>query len=212
MATGSLMASSRLAAQDKLEPTMQSIELHYNRLATLRLDFEQEMLYSGRRKIREVGSLALRRPQKMRWEYSEPEGKLLVGDGDRLKMYNPLTNQVRTVKVEDTGDLRAPLAFLLGRLRFTRQFRNLRFEQVEGRRVIVGEGRSGKEYYNRVEFGYEPADHSLTDLRVFGRDDSLNVFRFSNERINPTLAPALFVFEPPPGAEIIAESPLRRER
>lgn len=184
---------------------MSAIELRYNRLATLRLDFEQEMIYGGRRRIRESGTVFLRRPQKMRWDYAAPKGKLLVGDGERLRMYNPLTNQVRTVHVDETADLRAPLAFLLGRLRFSRQFRKLRLETVDGRETLVGEGRTGKEYYTRVEFGFDPEDYRLSGIKVLGRDGSVTRFRFSNEKRNPPLGDDLFVFRAPEDAEILPE-------
>ena len=91
----------------------------------------------------------MRRPMKMSWEYTKPPGKLLVGDGEVLHMYNPQTNQVRLLKVRETGDLRAPLAFLLGRLRFRKLFRNLRLERGDGKSILVGEGRSGSEAYRR---------------------------------------------------------------
>jgi outer membrane lipoprotein-sorting protein len=41
-----------------------------------------------------------------------------VGDGDLLYYYNPLSNQVRQLRPSQTGDLRVPLSFLLGRLHF----------------------------------------------------------------------------------------------
>ena len=104
----------------------------------------------------------------MRWDYVEPKGKLLVGDGNVLHMYNPNTNQVRPVRLEDSGDLRAPLSFLLGRLNFRRQFRNLRFETIEGVQTVIGDGRPGKDSYERVEFTYDPETFSLKRLRVIG--------------------------------------------
>ncbi|MBI1357049.1 MAG: hypothetical protein GC160_22135 [Acidobacteria bacterium] len=202
-----LLFAAALPGQD-LGKVIDGMELHYNRLATLRVDFEQELRFAGSPRALEKGTLSLLRPQKMRWDYRRPEGKLLVGEGERLKMYNPNTNQVRTVLMDQSADMRAPLAFLLGRLNLKRQFKNLKLDN-RGRPALVGEGRTGKEQYSRVEFFYDPAaDFRLDEVRVLGRDESVTIFRFSNEEINPKLDPALFEFVPPAGAEVLPEQNL----
>jgi outer membrane lipoprotein carrier protein len=200
-----------LAAQappkPSLDKTLSGIELRYNRLATLKVDFEHTMRYLGRQPLVERGTLYLWRPGKMRWEYSKPAGKLLVGDGDLLYYYSPQSNQVRQLRPSQTGDLRVPLSFLLGGLHFRRQFRDLRLTEAEGRAVLVGEGRSGKEAYTRVEFTYDPADFELLHLKVHGQDESVTTFAFSEETVNPRLQKTLFDFHAPPGAEIVDQAP-----
>ncbi len=191
------------SAEQPLKDVLSRIERRYNSLATLVLQFEHSWSYASRPRRREAGTLYLRRPMKMSWEYTKPAGKLLVGDGEVLHMYSPQTNQVRRLKLRETGDLRAPLAFLLGRLRFRKLFRNLRVEQEDEKSILVGEGRSGSEAYRRVEFTYDPRDFRLLHLRVVGQDESINAFRFENERINVPLDPSRFHFQPPPEAEII---------
>ena len=191
------------SAEQPLKDVLSRIERRYNSLATLVLQFEHTWSYASRPRRQEAGTLYLRRPMKMSWEYTKPPGKLLVGDGEVLHMYSPQTNQVRRLKLRETGDLRAPLAFLLGRLRFRKLFRNLRVEQEDEKSVLVGDGRSGSEAYRRVEFTYDPRDFRLLHLRVVGQDESINAFRFANERINVPLDPSRFHFQPPPEAEII---------
>jgi outer membrane lipoprotein carrier protein len=186
-----------------------AIELHYNRLATLSIDFSQTLSFGGASRPAETGTVLLYRPQRMRWDYRQPKGKLLIGDGQRLFQYNPHTNQVRTILLDESVDLRAPLSFLLGRLDFSRQFKNLRFETIDGKRALVGEGRTGQEAYTTVEFYFEPEqDFRLSALRAHGQDESVTDFLFSNERTNPRLDEKLFVFEAPAGAEVLPETAL----
>lgn len=197
------------AAEPKLGDVLSAIEVHYNSLGTMRVEFAQTMEYQGGRRFHERGTLSLLRPQKMRWDYTEPAGKLLVGDGEVLHMYSPNTNQVRPVKLGDTGDLRAPLSFLLGRLRFRRQFRNLESATIDGQTAIVGEGRPGKDYFERVEFTYDPEGYNFKRLRVFGRDGTVTTFAFAQEETNLKLDERLFVFQAPADAEIL-DMPQRR--
>lgn len=191
------------ADEPGLGKVLSGIELRYNSLATLQSEFEQTMSYAGRPRRSERGVLYLRRPKMMLWRYSDPQGKFAVGDGEILHQYNPLTNQVRQVKMDETGDMRAPLAFLLGRLRFRRLFRNLRIEQRGGKQILIGDGRGGKEAYRDVEFTYDPGDFRLLHIAVNGADGTVTSFGFANEQVNPTLDEAMFEFKAPPGAEVL---------
>jgi outer membrane lipoprotein carrier protein len=201
-----LHPAARGQSKPSLDKVLSAIELRYNRLATLKVDFEQTMRYLNRQKQVDRGTLFLRRPGKMRWEYTKPAGKLLVGDGDLVHFYNPRSNQVMRLRPSQTGDLRVPLSFLLGRLQFRRQFRDLRLAEIEGKSVVIGEGRTGKEAYARVEFTYDPADYELRHLKIYGQDESETTFGFSDETLNPLLEEAMFVFRAPPGAEIVDQT------
>ncbi len=199
--------STPLPAQS-LSKAIAGIERHYNSLSGLQMEFEQSMEYAGQRRLAEEGTLYLRRPGKMRWDYTAPEGKLAVSDGRIFRMYNPRTNQVRQVELAAMTDLRAPLSFLLGRMRLRRMFRNLRLEDGNGHRVLVGEGRKGQDFYSRVEFEFDPEAYRIDGIRIFGLDDSVNIYRFSGETANPTLAADLFDFQAPSDAEVL---PLTRD-
>ena len=206
-----VFGSAVTTAEPRLGDILSEIERHYNSLATMQVEFAQTVEYKGHARIHERGKLSLLRPKKMRWDYTVPAGKLLIGDGETLHMYNPRTNQVRPVKLDDSGDLRAPLSFLLGRLRFRRQFENLRLETIEGATAVVGEGRPGKDYFERVEFTYDPTAFSLKRLRVFGRDDSVTTFAFAQEERNLRLDESLFVLQVPADAEVLEHSGRREQ-
>ena len=182
---------------------VQAVENRYNGLSALKMGFEQSMEYAGRKRNRESGTLYLLRPGKMRWEYSDPDGKLAISDGKIFRQYSPNSNQVRQVELEAMTDLRAPLSFLLGRMRLRRMFRNLRLETADGMHLLVGEGRGGQDFYSRVEFDVDAADHRITGVRIVGRDESVNAYKFSDEETNPSLSASLFEFEAPAGAEVV---------
>ena len=203
-----LATVSALGAQaQNLGAAIDGIERHYNSLSAARMEFEQSTEFGGRKTMSEAGTLYLQRPGKMRWDYTRPEGKLAISDGEIFRVYSPNSNQVRQASLDAMTDLRAPLSFLLGRMRLRRMFRNLRVEDIDGQRVLVGEGRSGQDFYTRVEFPFDPNDFSIGGVRIFGRDDSVHVYRFSEEQTNPTLAEGMFDFKAPAGAEIV---PLNR--
>lgn len=186
-----------------LNATIEGIERHYNSLSALQMSFEQSIEHGDRLTMAESGIVYLLRPGKMRWDYERPQGKLAISDGEIFRMYSPNSNQVRQVALDEMTDLRAPLSFLLGRMRLRRMFRNLRIEDVDGKPALIGEGRNARDFYSRVEFEFDPAAFMITGIRIFGRDESVNVYRFWEERKNPKLAEGLFVFKAPPGADVV---------
>ena len=59
----------------------------------------------------------------MRWEYSEPAGKLFLSDGKLIYYYNPVSKRAEKLKLRESEDMRAPLAFLLVNLTSERTLR-----------------------------------------------------------------------------------------
>ncbi|MEK7405969.1 MAG: outer membrane lipoprotein carrier protein LolA, partial [Acidobacteriota bacterium] len=155
----------------------------------------------GRAK-KESGEAFLRKPGRMRWAYSSPQGKLFVTDGKYAWLYTPGSNQVEKTPIKQTDDLRAPLAFLLGKLEFQRDFKRFIWRPEGADYWVVAEPKSDQLAYREVEFLVTP-EFQIRRLRVTGQDRSVMEFRFDRERLNPPLSEKLFQFDPPPGAVVI---------
>ena len=110
-----LVAVSALSADANLDALLNRVEVRYNRARTLQVLFNEQYLRPGVGQKVESGTLALRKPGRMRWDYRKPAGKLAVSDGKFLYLYDPEQNQAQRFKMQDTEDLRAPLAFLRGK-------------------------------------------------------------------------------------------------
>lgn len=150
----------------------------------------------------ERGELYLQKPGRMRWKYTDPAGKLFVTDGKFAYYYSPSTNQVDKAKLKETDDMRAPLAFLMGRLDFRRDFKEFRTYQEGKNTYIVATPKSEKAPYTQVAFVVNP-QYQIEMLRVNGQDQSILVYRLSDEKMNPALDASMFNFQPPPGARIV---------
>ena len=178
------------------------VERRYNGAATLQLRFEQHYQGGGQPSRTENGILFLKKPGRMRWEYRHPEGKLFVSDGKDGWFYSPSMNQVEKSPMKTTEDLRAPLAFLMGRLDFSRDFRDFK-SIAEGELVrVTGTPKSAKSPYREVEF-WVGTGGELREVRVLGQDGARMNFRFSEERRAVPINEELFRFRVPPGAEVV---------
>ena len=181
--------------------TLKGIEDRYNRAQTLDVTFTESYLLRGRRRV-EKGELFLRKPGRMRWQYSAPAGKLFVSDGKFVYYYSPDENRAEKMKLSATDDMRAPLAFLLGRLEFQKDFREFRAKPDDDGLFITAIPKSDKLPYSEVSFLAAP-DFTIRRLVVTGQDNSTLEFTFENEKRNPPLPETMFRFTPPPGVEYL---------
>jgi outer membrane lipoprotein carrier protein len=205
MAVGVSTASRLNAADIDLARTLKGIEDHYNRVQTLELTFTQKYTFQKRLRT-EKGELFLRKPGRMRWQYTAPAGKLFVSDGKFMYAYFPNENRVEKTPFKETEDMRAPLAFLLGRLNFQDDFREFRTEPDRDNIFITALPKSDKLLYTEVKFLVSP-DFVIHWLSVSGQDGSTNEFVFENEKKNPPIPDTMFHFTPPPGAEFTDNTP-----
>ena len=63
---------SAFAADAKLDSLLKSVETRYNKAKTLQVLFKEEYIPPGKPRRTESGILMLRKPGKMRWDYSQP--------------------------------------------------------------------------------------------------------------------------------------------
>jgi outer membrane lipoprotein carrier protein len=125
---------------------LKGVETRYNRATTLQVLFREEYTPpgpgGGPARRSESGRLTLQKPGRMRWDYSQPKGKLFISDGKFMWLYTPAGPSGRPraerMKVQESDDMRAPLAFLLGKLNFAKEFRNLRARpEGAGTRIVA---------------------------------------------------------------------------
>src|SRR4029077_19769210 len=82
----------------------QAVDNRYNHLRTLQAEFTETYEGAGIERT-ESGSLWLKKPGKMRWEYRSPKEKLFLSDGKDAWFYLPGDRQVRRTSVKKLDDL-----------------------------------------------------------------------------------------------------------
>jgi outer membrane lipoprotein carrier protein len=198
-----LMAVSLAAIADSAtDQLIRKVQDRYNSARTLSVHFVENYSILGHSRPAESGILSLRKQGKMRWDYARPEGKLFVSDGKQVFLYTAADNRVEKVPLKDTEDMRAPLAFLLGRLDMRKEFRDFQTREGDGGTWLDASAKTDRLPYEKVQMLIAP-DGSIEKLNVVGRDQSLISYSFTDEKINLPLSDSLFHFHIPPGAEVI---------
>jgi outer membrane lipoprotein carrier protein len=198
-----LLAVSVFAVEAPLSGLLKGVEDRYNRAKSLQVSFTEEYTPAGRSRRTESGKLLLRKPLRMRWDYTQPKGKLFVCDGKYLWLYNPIENRVEQMPLKESDDMRVPLAFLLGKLNFEKEFRNIQWHPEGADDVrITAEPKSDNLPYSSVDFVIGRDSHIKT-VKVTYFDKSVLSYSFELEKMNPPVDAKDFEFSPPQGAELV---------
>ena len=196
------LAGLATAADQRTEQLLKQVERRYNSAITLTVHFSETYRGPGRPARTETGTLYLLKPGKMRWEYTSPAGKLFVSDGKSVYLYLPSQHRAEKMSLKVSEDMRAPLAFLLGKLNFEKEFQTMQARPDAGGTLITAEPKTANLPYSKVEFAISPA-FEIRKLRVIGQDQSILDFEFGQERLNPPFSAGLFQFHAPPGTEVV---------
>jgi outer membrane lipoprotein carrier protein len=192
-----------LQAADDVSALLKGIEQRYNRAQTLQVEFNESYSVLGRARKGEAGELTLRKPGRMRWDYTTPAGKLFLSDGKDVFLYTPESNRVEKTKLKASEDMRAPMAFLLGKLDFAKDFRDFEVNQVGANTLITARAKSDKLPYERIQMLVTP-DYQIQRLVINGQDQSVLTFQFAQEKLNPVVDDNQFKFQMPAGATVVA--------
>ncbi len=204
-----LITSSLLSAQNSpsdVSKLAEKVDRHYNALKSMRSLFTESFTGPGTSRT-ESGTLWLKQPGKMRWEYAEPRKKLFVSDGKTAWFYVPGEQQARKAPVSKIDDIRSPLRFLLGKTKLMKEFHDLSLAAnakpiTPGDVVLRGVPKGMEDRVAQVSLEVNN-DGRIDRIVLEEIDGSVTEFRFSNEVENIQMADSLFKFEPPAGVEIV---------
>ena len=205
LACVSVLVPALAAAQD-IHQLARAVDEHYNRLRSLQADFTE--IYRGTGMDRqESGTLWLKKPRKMRWEYRSPKEKLFVTDGKDVWFYLPEERQLRKTDLKKLDDLRSPLAFLLGKTKLESELRGLSkvVDQPPlgaGNTLLRGVPQAMADRVSEVQLEITAANQ-IVRIILSDVDGATTEFRFASLKENLDLADARFRFTPPQGVETV---------
>lgn len=201
-----LQLSSVLQGQTDVQALANRVDQRYNQMRTLQAEFAET--YSGAGASRtESGTLLLKKPGRMRWDYQQPRPKMFLTDGKTAWFYVPGEHQVRRTPVKQIEDLRSPLRYLLGKTKLQKEFEGLAIASDEkpvnsGDVVLQGIPAGMKERVSRTLLEVSP-DGYIRRIVVEELDGSVTEFRFLQQQENVEIPDQRFHFTPPPGVEVV---------
>ena len=193
------LAAAQLAnagAVDKLHRFLETTK-------TLRAEFAQIVVAkNGKRPQQSSGVMTISRPGKFRWQIDKPFSQLLVGDGEKVWIYDADLRQV-TVKKVDAALGSTPAALLVGDNTLDRNFTLREAGTREGLEWVEATPKAADSGFEKLQLGFAGSDLKAMELYDnFGQTTSL---AFSRLERNPQIALGQFRFTPPAGVDVIGE-------
>jgi len=189
--------------------TAHAVDEHYNHLKTFKAAFTE--IYQGDGISRtESGTLWLKKPSRMRWEYHVPREKLFLIDSQTAYFYVIGDRQAKKTPVKNLDDLRSPLRYLLGKTKLEKELEGLSLAPdltplQSGDLVMRGVPKIMKDRVSEVVLEVSPT-HQIHRILIHGGDSTITDFRFSQIEENVPVQDSLFRFTPPPGVDTIEDS------
>lgn len=168
-----------------------------------RASFEQRVFDRSGKQVQESrGKFVFLRPGRFRWTYEKPIDQLIVGDGERVWIYDRDLNQVTVRKISKALGS-TPAALLAGASDVEAAFELSDAGERDGLEWLEAKPRDSEAGFERIRMGFDTAGVRAMELiDNFGQTTRL---RFSGLVRNPKVDPADFRFEPPKGADVLGE-------
>jgi outer membrane lipoprotein carrier protein len=182
------------------------VDQHYNALHSLEVHFVQSYSGMGMNR-REAGVLLLKKPGRMRWTYTDPDGKLFVLDGKYGYFYSPGETEAQKVDEKKLDDLRSPLRFLLGHTELEKELTGLHVTcGGSGTCDLAGVPKGLEQRVSSLKIT-AAADGTIRAMTIEETDGVTNRFEFSGEADNVPAANTAFDFVAPPGVHVVEGEP-----
>ena len=183
------------------------VQQRYNGIKDIQGDFVQT--YEGgvlRTKTTEGGSVAIKRPGRMRFVYNKPEKKEFVSDGNRLYVHMVADKQVMVSPAPgpDQGDI--PAMFLAGQSDLTRDY-TPSFTALPGAAPglvtlkLVPKKPSAE--YESIGIGVNPKTLQIQFISAVDTQGGRSSFTFRNLKENQGLSDKQFEFRIPRGVDVV---------
>ena len=157
---------------------------------------------SGRVPQESSGTFAFARPGKFRWSYDKPHPQIIVGDGEKLWIYDPDLNQV-VVRKLDRALGATPAALLAGDDALDKNFeltdggKNGDIEFVEARPRAADSG------FAAIRIGLK--DNLPRTMELHDSFGQVTELTFGSFQRNAAVDAGSFRFTPPSGADVVGE-------
>lgn len=171
---------------------------------TLKADFTQVVLDANLKQMKQsTGTLLIKRPDRFRWDYAEPNAETVVADGKHLWLYDVPLQQV-TVKPLGQTLAASPAVLLAGSNDVDKSFTVTDQGEKDGLAWVALTPKIKDSDFESVRLGFKGQDVAEMELK----DNLGNTTRITFDHVqrNPEVSDDSFRFVPPAGADVIGDT------
>lgn len=205
-----LFLSSNLSFGSEPTPNQVAERLQdtYEKTNSLSADFRQVTAVTGsQRQKLGSGTVAILKPNFIRWDYETPDKQVLVSDGKNFYMYFAKSKQMIVRPIDQYLQSDVTYSFFTGTGNLLKDFDVLPSE------IVVEEGMYGiklipKELHPQVDYLHILVDketYTIQMMQIVDQFGTVTDLFFNNIKMNPEIDRSIFSFTPPPDTEIILQ-------
>jgi outer membrane lipoprotein carrier protein len=205
---GGLTLAAPAAAAPTLDEAVNALEQAQRRVTDLKAPFRQAALNKALNQTVEArGTLYLKKPGRLRWEYQTPTPQEIVSDGTRLWIYTPELKQVNVSAAPAV--LVGPAGSFLQGLGQVREHFEPRFlnpaqpTDADGLVVLDLVPKRPQPLMTRLIVSVDPRTWLVRQAVIHDELGNTVTVRFGDTVVNSGLSDSLFVFVPPPGVAVV---------
>jgi outer membrane lipoprotein carrier protein len=200
------LADSTVAGQTpSAEMVAQALQQRYQGIRDFSADFVHS--YRGgvlRTQATERGTMSVKKPGLMRWDYAAPEKKQFVSDGRKIYFYVPEDRQVQVTDMPSTDQATTPALFLAGKGNITRDFTAAYADTTPAGTVALKlTPRRPEPDYEYLIVALDPKTLQIRALTTRDRQGGDSTLTFSNLKENRGLSDNDFAFRIPRGVDVV---------
>ena len=183
--------------------SVDTLKTMLNGTTTAKARFAQTVLDKNGKSLQaSSGTMEFSRPGKFRWEYNKPYEQTIVGDGQKLWIYDKDLNQV-TVRKLDRALGASPAALLAGSNEIEKAYALKAAGEANGLDWLEATPRTQDTAFERIRMGF--GKNGLEQMDLKDQLGQTTIIKFADLERNAKIAPASFTFTPPKGAAVISE-------
>ncbi len=193
------LALASTAAAPEAPALAGKVQAYYEKTKDFAANFVQTYTYSAAgRSQTSRGTLRVKKPGKLRWDYLDPSKKTIVVNGARLVQYEPEENQAYVDEHFDASAMSAAVTFLLGKGKLAREFEL----SAEAADRLVLTPRKPDARVDRVVLTVSDSGE-VTDTRVVDGSGNVNEVEFQKLQRNVGLKDDVFDLELPKDVHLV---------
>jgi outer membrane lipoprotein carrier protein len=189
-----------------VQKIVQKVQERYDNTRDFSAKVTQEMtIASLGRTTSAQGTVAFKKPGKMRWELDHDAPQVIVADGNTLWLYQPKEHQVIKTPFDTAFRSGTPISFLTGVGRIARDFDvSLDGTSADGKLVyLMLVPRRDSTTVGKLRVTVASDSGEIRGAEIFDPLGNVSRLQFTDIRRNQDLPDKDFVFEVPAGVDVI---------
>ena len=206
LAAALCLATTAAAATPDVDGVVRKVQQRYDETRDFTADVTQETTVASLGKtVSAHGTMAFKKPGRMRFELTGDGEQIMVADGTTLWLYQPAERQVLKTPFDAAFRATTPVSFLTGVGRIADDFTVTITEPAgsSGALVLDLVPRKADGGVGKLRLHVARDNYDIHGAEVYDPQGNVSRLTFEHLRRNVGLDDSRFVFEVPPGVDVV---------